>query len=190
LAFGIRGSLNFVSIKLNDMEIVNNSDVTFKENIDLGVTPNFGLGAYFYSKKYFVGFSIPNLLHNGINVSTIAVGSVDIENQKRHYYVVGGGSIKIAKKFKFEPSAVFRFATGSPINFELTTLFKYDDVFWVGPAYRFDDAISIMTGVKIAKKFEIGYAFDWSYTNATLQNNAGSHEIVLRYSFLKDGTMD
>ena len=49
---------------------------------------------------------------------------------------------------------------------------------------RTGDAVGLLVGIKISEQLEIGYSFDWSYTNSTIQYNFGSHELMLRYDFV------
>ena len=49
--------------------------------------------------------------------------------------------------------------------------------------YRTGDALGLLAGINISEQFALGYSFDWSYTQSTVQYNSGSHELVLRYDF-------
>ena len=50
--------------------------------------------------------------------------------------------------------------------------------------YRSGDATGILAGWNINNQFNIGYSFDWSFTNTTSIYNSGSHEVTVRYDFI------
>ncbi len=50
--------------------------------------------------------------------------------------------------------------------------------------YRTGDAAGILVGVNITDQLAAGYSFDWSFGNATMQYNGGSHEIMLMYDLI------
>jgi len=181
LALGIKAAVNFVSVGLTDLKIVETNDAAFSENVSNEILPNFGFGAYYYTKKYYVGISTPQLLQNGFETNDPTTGTVAIANNQRHYYLLGGASFDINTDLQIEPSTFVRLTAGAPLSFDLTALFKYKERFWAGPIYRYNDSFGLMLGMGIIENLELGYAFDWSYTNTTATYNSGSHEIMLKY---------
>ena len=61
LSFGLKGGGNFLSL---DFQGLRNFDeeVVQQDNIDSQFSPNFGLGIYYHTDKFYAGFSAPNIL--------------------------------------------------------------------------------------------------------------------------------
>ena len=63
LAFGVKGGFTFHDIGLIDLELVDDFDPIFSQNIN-ETTPNIGAGVYFYKPNtYYISVSIPNILN-------------------------------------------------------------------------------------------------------------------------------
>ena len=58
LAFGLRGTAHLLNVDFSKLNIYNQGDVLAQSNIDNQFSPNFGVGAYWYSEDTYFGFSI------------------------------------------------------------------------------------------------------------------------------------
>ena len=172
LAFGLKAAAGFYP---------NDAAVEGKANIFL---PNIGAGVFYYGEKYYVGFSIPYLLDTKTFSKTDERKITDI-NEKQHYNLMGGYVFDLSPDFKFKPAALVKMVSGSPLQVDLSANFMYDDRFVLGAAYRWSAAVSAMAGFQIDRNWFIGYAFDWETTKLS-KYNSGSHEIFLRYEFIRD----
>jgi len=188
LSLGLSAKMNVVSAGLTNLAIVNQTDVAFSENIQSKILPNFGLGAYYYSEKFFVGLSVPRLLQNGFYSSTTTAEVIALNNVQRHYYIIGGTTFSLdsRKELEIKPSALLKITTGSPIQLDITTRFVYKKKFSAGLMYRTGDALGVLMGIELFKNFQLGYSYDWSYTNKTFRYNGGSHEVMLKYRILQN----
>ena len=183
LAFGLKAAAGFYNFDRNKLNLLYPADASFdgKENIFL---PNIGAGVYYYGEKYYVGFSIPYLLDTKTFSKTDERKIADV-NEKQHYNLMGGYVFDLSSDFKFKPAALMKVVSGSPLQVDLSANFMYDDRFVLGAAYRWSAAVSAMAGFQIDRNWFIGYAFDWETTKLSKYNN-GSHEIFLRYEFVRD----
>ena len=183
LAFGLKAAAGFYNFDRNKLNLLYPADASFdgKENIFL---PNIGAGVYYYGEKYYVGFSIPYLLDTKTFSKTDERKIADV-NEKQHYNLMGGYVFDLSPDFKFKPAALMKVVSGSPLQVDLSANFMYDDRFILGAAYRWSAAVSAMAGFQIDRNWFIGYAFDWETTKLSKYSN-GSHEIFLRYEFVRD----
>jgi type IX secretion system PorP/SprF family membrane protein len=141
---------------------------------------DLGAGLYYKSPKVWLGISSTQLPETELK-------SVSIQN-KRHYYVQAGYDWAIGgnKKYTLQPSALLK-SDASSTQIDLSALFLYDEMLWVGVSYRTEDAIAPMIGyqMKMPKgdsMLRIGYSYD--VTTSELKNySSGSHEIMLSYCF-------
>lgn len=163
-------------------------DPAFQGEIDTKFMPNFGVGAFLYSKKYFVGFAVPKIINNEFENN---YNNYSVSSELRHYFLTAGMVFDLGENIKFKPTmltkASFTSETGSPVQFDLTANFLIKERFWLGAMYRTGDAYGFIAQWIIDKKLRIGYAYDITTTNLGNYQN-GSHEIMLSYEikFIKD----
>jgi len=96
--------------------------------------------------------------------------------------LIAGSSLSLTEKTTFMPSGLIKVTEGAPVQADLTADFLFYNRFSIGGAYRSGDAWSALAGVYITEGLSLGYAFDWSQT---ARYNNGTHEIVLRYDYLR-----
>lgn len=183
LAFGLKAAAGFYNFDRNKLNLLYPNDASFEGKANTFL-PNIGAGVFYYGEKYYVGFSIPYLLDTKTFSKTDERKITDI-NEKQHYNLMGGYVFDLSPDFKFKPAALMKMVSGSPLQVDLSANFMYDDRFVLGAAYRWSAAVSAMAGFQIDRNWFIGYAFDWETTKLSKYNN-GSHEIFLRYEFVRD----
>jgi type IX secretion system PorP/SprF family membrane protein len=153
------------------------TDLAFNENVNI-FKPNVGMGAYYYTNKYYIGMSVPNLLasrHIEERSGIKAYGS-----EYSHLFVTGGYVFTLNADFKIKPALMSKFVKGAPPSFDLTTNVLYANKFEVGVAYRYKDAVSGLVNVNVARNVKVGYAYDYTLSNLG-QFNSGTHEIFILF---------
>jgi len=183
LAFGLKGGMNLMSNNLSKLSLDDRNDPAFIADVRSNILPNFGFGMYYYTDRFYAGVSIPKLLENDFKTNSTS-GGTDLASEKRHYFLILGSVFKLTEDIKFKPTGFVKVANGAPIEGDLTASFIFNDRFWLGGMYRTGDAVGLLAGLNISKQLAIGYSFDWSFVNTTMQYNGGSHEIMLRYDFI------
>ena len=87
---------------------------------------------------------------------------------------------------KFKPALLTKVVGGAPLQVDVSANFMFNDKFTFGAAYRWDAAVSAMTGFQISDQFMIGLAYDRETTDlGGTQFNDGSFEVLLRYELVK-----
>jgi len=173
LAFGLKGGFNMYDV--NTLNLQGSQD---EENpkVEKMYLPNFGLGSYLYSDRFYLGLSIPKMLQNSLsdNKNTL------LNKEERHYYFTGGLVFDVFENVKFKPSFTFRIVQGAPLSSELSGAFLFYDRLWLGGMYRYAEALGAMVKFDISGKFSLGYAYD--LTLSRLGNyNQGTHEVYISY---------
>lgn len=183
LAFGLKGTAGFYNFDKDKLYLWDTTDPAFINMEDSAFYPNIGAGVYWYSDKYYLGVSVPQML----STKTFAKDKTSISsvNSTQHFYFIGGYVFDLSSGVKFKPAALTKIAQGSPLQLDLSANFMFNDKFVLGAAYRLDAAVSVMAGFQINKSWFIGYAYDYETTDLH-KYNSGSHEIFLRYEFIKD----
>lgn len=100
-------------------------------------------------------------------------------------YATGGYNFKLPfDKMILKSSALFKtdYVTWQA---EVSSIVEYDEKYWGGLSYRYQDAVVIFTGLNIMNGLTIGYAYDIP-AGKMITASSGSHELILKYSFLLD----
>jgi type IX secretion system PorP/SprF family membrane protein len=179
LSFGLGFTAYQYAINMNGA-IYNHDDpllLTYDRSVFI---PDFNFGASFTTVKYFVGFSMTNLLRGALMFADTS--SVN-RNELGHYYLTGGVKIPLAANWKLEPSAFIKSSDMffTAIQADITTRVYYKDDYWVGLSYRTSNALIAMFGIRY-ERFYFGYAFDFA-TTAIRSQTLGSHELTLAVKF-------
>ncbi|MCC9073675.1 type IX secretion system membrane protein PorP/SprF [Flavobacterium sp. F-65] len=180
LSLGLKAGFTSLQTNFNGFQFQSGdvtTDLAFAENINV-TKPNIGLGGYYFTDKFYVGLSVPNLLKSkhieeksGIN----AYGSEDI-----HTFLTAGYVFQLSDMFKLKPAFMSRFVVGAPASIDITANVLYNERFELGAAYRVNDAVSVLMNVNVTKAIRVGYAYDYTTTNFG-QFNSGTHEIMLLF---------
>jgi type IX secretion system PorP/SprF family membrane protein len=141
---------------------------------------DLGAGLYFKSPNLWLGISSTQLPETELK-------DVSIQN-KRHYYVQAGYDWALGgnKKYTLQPSLLLK-SDATSTQLDVSALFLYDQMLWIGASYRTEDAIAPMIGYQLKmpkgdSMLRIGYCYD--VTTSELKNySSGGHEIMLSYCF-------
>lgn len=178
LAFGLKGGVNMYDYNLLGLEGSQNDDYVQLNGSRKMYLPNFGVGSYLYSDKYYIGFSIPKLLQNSLSDDKNTLKSVNRE--ERHIFLTGGVVIGIAEHIKLMPSTTIRMVSGSPVSAEFTASVILLDRLMLGGMYRIGDSFGALVKLNLTNQLSFGYSYD--LTNSELRPyNQGTHEIYLSY---------
>ncbi len=184
LALGVNGGINVFQASLSSLQLEQQADPVFQNNISNQTTPNFGFGAYYYRERFYAGISVPNLMQNNYSVVNEPDGTTQMGSEQRHYYLIAGTVIKMTDNLDFKPTTLVKVTAAAPAQLDLTASFIIMKRLMVGVMYRSGDALGALVGVNVTEQLHIGYSYDWSYGLATSKYNQGSHEIELRYDFI------
>jgi type IX secretion system PorP/SprF family membrane protein len=183
LALGINAGISQFSAKLTDLTVWD-EDKVFQNDLTSKILPRFGLGAYFYAKKYYVGVSIPTLFayQKGVDFNFDLSRS---SFMRRHYMLTAGYVFDTSKEIKIKPSVLLKYVENAPMELDINLSTVYKDMFWVGASYRTGDAVALILEYQTNSYFRVGYSYD--ITLSKLRNySSGSHEIMIGIDFGKD----
>ncbi len=177
LRLGVKFGVSNYRNNLSDyQQYPGEQDPTLIGDIENHYMPNFGVGAYWFSENFFLGFSIPKILENSVDDSNSNLNQTEI----RQYYLSGGYVFDFSESFQFKPTFLTKATVGSPIQFDITANFLMAEKVWLGAMYRVGDAFGFIAQWIFDKKLRIGYAYD--YTTSELQRfNNGTHEVMVSY---------
>lgn len=182
LAFGLKAGTNLFSANLMDLNPYDENDNTFNTNIQSKMLPNFGFGVMYYSKRFYVGASVPKLLQNKLIDGEIP----DFVNnqEKNHGFLIAGAVFDLSYYTKFKPTILLKAVNGAPLGAEVTAQFLFYEKLWAGLMYRWQDAAGVLLQYEINNRFKIGYAYDYTLSDIRKYSD-GSHEVMLGFDLIK-----
>ncbi|KRD12487.1 hypothetical protein ASE21_00815 [Flavobacterium sp. Root901] len=184
LSFGIKATANLFNLDINKLNPEDQNDPQFQD-LDNKFSPNIGAGIYWHSDKAYVGLSVPNF----IETNQYDDNDIAIYKDKISYYLIGGYVFDLDRNqnFKLKPAVLAKMTEGAPLQVDISANFMFAERFVLGAAYRWSASVSAMAGFQITEGLYIGYGYDRETTK--LNNyNSGSHEIFLRYEFIKSNS--
>lgn len=183
LAFGLRATAHLLNVDFTKLNIYDPNDVLAQYNIDNRFSPNFGVGAYWYSDNTYFGLSIPNMLETKhFDKGQAAYNASSVANERMHYHFIAGKVFDIHPSVQFKPAFLAKMVEGAPLQLDFSANFLFNEKITLGVAYRWDAAMSMLAGFQLNNNWFIGYGYDMEVTKLA-NYNSGSHELFLRYEF-------
>lgn len=150
---------------------------SYTGDVDVKFLPNFGVGAFLSSDRYYVGLSVPKIIQNDVKYSD---GSYSSFSEMRHFFLIGGYVFNLSENLKFKPTGLVKGTIGSPIQFDLTANFLIKERIWLGAMYRWGDSFGFIAQFVFDEHVRIGYAIDFTTTEIRNYHN-GTHELMISY---------
>ena len=141
--------------------------------------PEFGAGLWLYSRDYFIGASVLNLVPGKLN---FVKNDIYGDNFYPHLFLQAGYRFFVSDDISILPSLALQKINPLPVFVHSNVKLQYQNIFWVGAGYRIKDQLSgatAMAGINIGRTFNISYSFN-SAVNSKLNTYAGkTHEILI-----------
>ena len=186
LALGLKVGahlLNIDSSKANGEFNPGDADAQFF--VDNKFSPQFGLGAFYYTNKFYLGLSAPNVLETEhFDEATNSNSSSATARERINYYLTTGYIFDLGTDLKFKPAGIVKVVDGAPLQVDLSGNLLIKEKVTLGLAYRWSAALSAMVGFQVSDQILLGLAYDRETTELA-QYNDGSFEFFLRYELFK-----
>lgn len=178
LAFGLKAGLTMHKIDFNTIypTLPDLNDDVFGSGNPNTTFLNIGTGVFYYTNKYYIALSVPNMLKskyldfNGRQYGTDVI----------HYFLTGGYVFDLNPNLKFKPFAMIKSSVNAPTSFDVSTNFLFYDKFEIGATYRLEDSFGAMVNFAITPSLRIGYAYDHIISDLNVVTPA-SHEVMLLF---------
>lgn len=187
LALGLKGGAHLLNIDFTKANEYQSGDpfADAQDNIDNKFSPQIGVGAFYYTDKYYLGLSVPNFIETEhFDESNNSNNSSATAKEQINLYFITGYTFDLSENVKFKPAALLKAVNGAPLAADLSANFLFNEKLTLGAAYRWSAAVSGMVGFQITDQLMIGLAYDRETTELQRYND-GSFEIMLRYELFK-----
>lgn len=188
LSFGLKAGGHVLNVDLQSLQLPNQNDPRFQQNVENRFSPNIGAGVYFHTSRFYIGASAPNLLTNEhFQASNDLTGASFIAAERIHYYLTSGYVFDIADNIKLKPATMIKAVSGAPLQADVNLSMLYAEKLTLGASYRWSAALSGLLGYQVSDQVMIGIAYDRETTALGNTNfNSGSYEAFLRFELLRD----
>lgn len=178
LAMGMKAGVSLQKIGLNS-EIAHTlpapSDGAFAEDTS-NTHLNVGAGLFYYTNKYYLAFSVPNMLKS----AHLDYNGVEYGSEVQHYFLTGGYVFQLNPNLKFKPFFMVKSAFNAPTSLDVSTNFLFFEKFELGATYRLQDSFGAMVNYKITDGLRVGYAYDHIVSDLKVATPS-SHEVILLF---------
>jgi type IX secretion system PorP/SprF family membrane protein len=177
LAFGIKAGATFHKVGLFDVGQNNPdpNDPAFSENTS-NTFLNVGTGLFYYTNKYYVAFSVPNML----KTAHLDFNGRQFGTETSHYFLTGGYVFDLNPNLKFKPFTMIKSAFNAPTSVDVSTNFLIKEKLELGATYRLQDSFGAMVNFAITPSLRIGYAYDHIVSDLKVATPS-SHEVILLF---------
>jgi type IX secretion system PorP/SprF family membrane protein len=177
LALGLKAGVAFHQVGLRDIQstLPDPSEGIFGQDIN-DASLNLGVGAFYYSDKYYVALSVPNLAKS----AHLDYNGREYGSDVSHYFLTGGYVFDVNYELKFKPSFMLKSAFNVSPSLDLSANFLYKEKVEIGATYRLQDSFGGMVNFAVTPELRIGYAYDHIISDLKV-TTPSSHEFILLY---------
>jgi len=179
LAFGMKAGATFHKVglfsEIGNGNVPDADDPAFAEDTN-NTFLNIGSGVFYYTQKYYISFSVPNMLRS----KHLDFNGRKFGTETSHYFLTGGYVFDLSDNVKFKPFGMIKSAIGVPVSYDVSTNFLFNQKFEVGATYRREDSFGAMVNFAINPNLRIGYAYDHIISDLNVATPS-SHEIILLF---------
>jgi type IX secretion system PorP/SprF family membrane protein len=181
LALGLGFGFTLYNVAWNELKATDANDVKLMINSTSTVLPSFSLGTYYYTKKYFIGISMPQFLSHELDKST---GKYKISSNfsGSNYFLTGGYEVDLSHDVKLLPSLLLKYHPNNAIQIDYNAQLILKDKIWLGISYRNKNMLVGMLQFQLNYQIRMAYSYDFDIGTLGEYRN-GSHEVVLNYVF-------
>lgn len=179
LAFGLKAGFTMIHADFPNLLLANQNDRAFENKLNR-VLPNFGLGVYYHTDRFYAGLSMPNILETLWFEKD--QGKITKASERTHLFATAGFVFNASDDLQLKPSALVKAVTGAPLSIDVSLNALFAQKFEVGLSYRLDDSISGLMTLRASRSMRIGYSYDHTISGLG-DYNSGTHEIILLFNF-------
>ncbi len=171
---GFKGdSVNLKNVPLGSYHV--NDDLFIPSTNVNGSNFDVNIGVWYTAPSFYVGVSYMNLTQPDLYWT-----ETQDYKLKSTLYLAGGYKYSLANpKYVLKPSMLVKTDFVST-QIDFSTYLEYNEKYWGGLSYRFQDAIVVLAGLTIPGGINLGYSFDLPISQ---RGGWGSHELCLVYEF-------
>ena len=177
LSFGLKAGATFHKVDFNNIipTLPDPGDESWGANPNKTFL-NLGSGLFYHTDKYYVAFSVPNMLKS----KYLDYNGAQYGSEVLHYSLTGGYVFDLNPNLKFKPFAMIKSSFNAPTSVDVSTNFLFNEKLELGATYRLEDSFGAMINFAITPSLKIGYAYDHIISDLKIVTSS-SHEVILLF---------
>lgn len=179
LAFGMKAGATFSKVglfsQIGNGYVPDAGDEAFMQDTNRTFF-NLGAGFFYYTQKYYIAFSVPNMLKS----THLDYDGRKFGTEELHWFLTGGYVFDLSENTKLKPFAMVKTAIGAPVSVDASLNALFFEKFEIGATYRLDDSFGGMVGWQVVPALKIGYAYDHIVSDLKV-DTPSSHEVILLF---------
>ena len=179
LSFGLKGRVENSKTDLYQAKVLDEGDELLPTNAVSALKPNFGMGMYYTTSKYYVGVSVPSLLKTALYANDEPNGPY---RAQRSAYFMAGSIHRLSNNIFFKPAVLLSYNPAAPFEMDINMSFFLMDALWLGATYRLGDAVNGVVQYQFTPQIKAGLAVDMTLSDLQ-QYTGGGFEMMMEYSF-------
>ena len=187
LGIGLQGSIRNYRVKFSETTALQTGDGQLSTADESRMIPNFGIGLYYYTPKYFIGLSIPHLLEGDLTFFNNQQSNTDFSREERHAFLMAGVVFDLNDAIKLKPSLLLKYVKDTPFDADLHASLIFYDTFWAGLTYRMGgignsvgESLDVVLQLQLSRAIRLGFAYDFTLSKVRDYSD-GTFEVVLDY---------
>jgi type IX secretion system PorP/SprF family membrane protein len=178
LALGLKAGITLHKIDFNTIypTLPDVDDGVFAGDNPSSSNFNLGSGLFYYTDRYYLAFSVPNMLKS----KYLDFDGAEYGSEVSHYFLTGGYVFDLNPNLKLKPFAMVKSAFGAPVSLDVSANLLFNEKFEIGGTYRLEDSFGAMVNYAITPSLRIGYAYDHIVSDLDVATPS-SHEFILLY---------
>lgn len=181
LSFGLAAGFTHLSTDLNSIQAVDPGDVLLQDPARRFFLPEFSFGIYYYTRKYYISFSMPSFLSHTIN-NEAGKYKLGFDLASINYMLSAGYVFKLSKYVDILPSIMLRTSPAYTTQADINCNVIYKEKIWLGASIRTNSSMSANFQLQINPQLRIGYSYGYELSELS-SYQSGSHEFRLVYNF-------
>jgi len=148
-------------------------------------TPKIGFGAYYYTKKFYAGLSLPTLYAKESNAFSFTANPNDFNYFKTQVLLTAGYVFDIGGDIMLKPSTLIKYQKNVPLQVDLNCNAFFRNGLSTGLSFRTDKTSSWLVailGYNVSPELRMGFGYDFNFSSIR-KYNSGSLELMLGYDF-------
>jgi type IX secretion system PorP/SprF family membrane protein len=180
LSLGLKAGAKSFNVDFDYLKILNPQEDVYNTGKIYSLKPVVGAGAYLFTDKVFISFSVPNMLKQEYSNANF---TQKVTTEKQYYYISGGYKMNLTDDLIFTPTFLTRLTTGAPVSTLGSLNFKWREKVIGGINFEINSSVGGYFGIEALKNIHVGYAYDTSI-NTFIKHNSGSHTFFIKYKIM------
>lgn len=189
---GLNASIKYTNKDFRDKRLSSSTELSMDASIPMSLetqfSPNFGIGFYYKTNRFYGGASLPNML----NIKKVKIADDQIAIDRHHFYLMTGYNFKLNEFIILNPQTLLKITVDAPFDADFNLMTTFNDKLKVGLGYRlggdlndgYGESVDFLVGVPISKTLFFGVAYDMTLSELR-KHSSGSIEGVIQYRMEK-----